>query len=230
MATVTAYPRFTREEEAALHARMIAGDSEAKELLAQSVMNWALKLAHDTAGRHVDRDELRCLAGYGIAKAMAEWNPEESSLTTYITFSVRNEVLKHSLSFCGPVYVPEKANVSAFSEQAKAGRAKATSLSTSACKNERSDLEALLFADAIEPWERMSRQEERSNLRRRLSDALNQLGNKRMKQIVLAIQDGKSTAELGSELGISQQRVSVIHRQAMQRLREILEESECLVA
>lgn len=227
MSTVSANPRFTRKEEIALHARMVAGDLEAKELLAKSVLNWALKLAHSIAGRRIDRDELHCLAGFGIAKAMAEWNPTISGLITFVTFSVRNEVMKHSLSFCGPVYVPEKAENSQFSEQAKAGRAKATSLSLSASKVDRPDLEAVLLStsdDDAEPWQRMSRAEDRQQLKDRLESAFGQLGNDRTKQIVLGIQEGRSTVELGIELGISQQLVSRINKQALLRLREILEE------
>lgn len=69
-ATTRIYPRFTREEEVALHARMIAGDSEAKNLLALSVFEWAFKVALRAGIRRIDREELEGLAGLGLAQAM----------------------------------------------------------------------------------------------------------------------------------------------------------------
>lgn len=231
MAITATRLRFTRDEEIALHARMLAGDLEAKELLAQSMIGFAKRAAIRIAGRRIDIEELEGLAGMGLAMAINAWQPERARLITCAYWWVRNEVSRYLRSHCGSVYVPEHVDkTSPYFEQAKVARSKPVSLLAPVDGDSRLTLGAILASDIAEPWREMSIEQDRKQLRNRLSKALDRLGNSRTKKIMLALYSGTTTTELGIELGISQQRISQIRNVAIDRLREILEESECLVA
>jgi RNA polymerase sigma factor (sigma-70 family) len=99
-------PRFTAEEENALHTRMQQGDQEAKDLLARSVLPWAISVVRRYAGRGVADDELEGIAYLGVAETLNRWEPPRGRLTTAVVWSIRSVFQKHLADMAGPVHVP----------------------------------------------------------------------------------------------------------------------------
>jgi RNA polymerase sigma factor (sigma-70 family) len=99
-------PRFTVEQETELHARMQAGDQEARDLLARSIMPWAIKVICKFRGRGIADDELEGIAFYAIAETLNRWEPARGRLTTAVVWSIRSAFQKHRADLAGAVHVP----------------------------------------------------------------------------------------------------------------------------
>ena len=89
-------PRFTREEERALWERMKAGDIEARNQLALSVLPLAVRLARRYWFRNqCDQTSVACEAALDAAMA---FDAEKARLTTYVHWRIKqviHEYLRH---------------------------------------------------------------------------------------------------------------------------------------
>lgn len=75
--------------ETELYHKMKAGDSNAANILAESVKNWAYKLAYRYTGRGIDDEELESIAYCAVAKALRRWDIKRGKLITCAYWSIR---------------------------------------------------------------------------------------------------------------------------------------------
>lgn len=99
-------PRFTVEQENELHARMVAGDQEARDLLARSILPWAIRVVCKYRNRGIADDELEGIAYFGIAETLNRWEPARGRLTTAVVWSIRSAFQKHRADMAGAMHVP----------------------------------------------------------------------------------------------------------------------------
>jgi hypothetical protein len=87
--------RFTRQEEAELCRRMRQGDGEAKELLAKSVLSWAVDMAHrlENGQASLSPDVVESAAYMAVARALKTFDPDKGRLTTHVSFYVRASIM-----------------------------------------------------------------------------------------------------------------------------------------
>lgn len=222
------YPRFDQQQELELHARMIEGDMEAKDLLAKSQWCLAIKMANQASRGQLDRIETLSLAGIGLAYALERFVPSRGRLSTCVGWSVRQVVWKHMKSSMGAVHVPMDIRKGSPQEKdAERARRPAVSLSTRFNDSRRATvLGDSLSAKSIEAWEQVERQQDMEEQRRLCRWAIRRLGNKRSAAIVVRKMNGETLASIGSDYGISKQAVQSAYTKAVSDMKALIEERE----
>lgn len=109
MAQQRRYERFTKAEEAQLHALWKeTGCPDTFRRLVESQLNWATNLAgRYTVGkqvRHYEFDELEATAWYAVVRAVRLFDPKRGRLTTLVAWVVRSEMQRRDPG--GPIAVP----------------------------------------------------------------------------------------------------------------------------
>jgi DNA-directed RNA polymerase sigma subunit (sigma70/sigma32) len=101
-------PRFTKEQETELYHRMKAGDLDAKDQLAKSVLPWALQLVakFNRRSKRLDTSDLEEVAIYATSLALNRWEVARGRLTTTIYWSVLSEFQIAVADISSPIKVP----------------------------------------------------------------------------------------------------------------------------
>ena len=85
--------RLTDEEELELYRRMKAGDNEAANILAKSIIAWAHRLSFGFRNRGVDPEELESIAVCAINDALRRWEPSRARLIKASGYSIRGALM-----------------------------------------------------------------------------------------------------------------------------------------
>jgi len=91
-------PKFSKEEELALHEKHKAGDKEATNLLIQSILPWAWNIARRYQNRGISSEDLDDLALDGAMAAVDHLDPTRGRLTTCTFWRVRQKISSHMRS------------------------------------------------------------------------------------------------------------------------------------
>jgi DNA-directed RNA polymerase specialized sigma subunit len=96
---------LTEQQKVRLHRKMRKGDMEAKDMLARSVLPWAIKCATRRRVNGLDMSDLIELAFMATAQALNRWDPKRGKLTTTVAWAVKSEIheARCSLSFVAKV-------------------------------------------------------------------------------------------------------------------------------
>lgn len=216
-------PRFTGEEEAELHARMKAGDAEARELLIRAVLPWAILLAKRWQGRGIDLEDLVQMANLGAIRAVDKFDPALGRLTTVATLQVRaalGEGVQNQKSVVHvPRYVQEGKGPEEYLEAGRVAHAATVSLSNSG--GIKSDHGEAFWSDMIEapPYDHDEHQAHGERLLR-LDRAIEALPE-RERHVIRGRLAEKTLEEVGAELGVTKERVRQIQCAAHQRLEAL---------
>lgn len=87
LSDISGCPKLSRDEQAALHVRAKAGDTDAMQQLTLSVLPWAIKIAakyKSRNGRIEPMGELVSWGMPGLMEAVEKWEPARAALTTFM--------------------------------------------------------------------------------------------------------------------------------------------------
>jgi hypothetical protein len=224
MIDIFTQPTFTREEEVELHSRMVAGDTEAKELLARSVYNWAFKVALKFGRHKIDREEISCLAGLAIAEALNRLDPAKGRLTTLVYFQVRKEITRYIKTMVGALRVPVSADASQKHwNEAENGRKRAVSLFAPVAVDSRDTIASLIPGRCSDPQETAAEREELSVMRRRYFFALAAMPESRVKVVLIRRHRGDTYPAIAKSMGFCKQRAQQLFKVGNRQFMELIE-------
>lgn len=83
------------EQEAELIARMLEGDTEARDSLIEHNLRLVAHIAKKYARGGCDADDLISIGSIGLIKAVHTFKPEAGKLTAYASRCIENEMLMH---------------------------------------------------------------------------------------------------------------------------------------
>lgn len=89
------YKKMDRQKQKELHSKMKSGDQDARI----EIIYCCLPLVYDIAkkfqlnNKHIDIDDMIQHGNLALLKAVDNWNPEKSSITTVATYYIRNSLI-----------------------------------------------------------------------------------------------------------------------------------------
>lgn len=223
------YPRYTKEEECALWERMHAGDTEAREQLVMSMLDFAHAIAIRAAIKRIPDDDARSLSHLGIMDAVDSFDPARGRLSTHTWFHVRKHVLKESRERSGIIRVPAEPRVGP--EQSRVGQfardvlpAWDPRLSPPGCcpvagRLVERELQPSRFADALEAAEHYELLEIQLGL---VEWYCKRLSARDHDLLITSLTTKIPLRSLGKLYGISHERVRQIKERHCRRLQELL--------
>jgi len=230
-------PRFSQEEETVLYRRMRNGDQAARDLLARSVLPWALTCAMRLRNKGIGDDDLEELAIFSVAEALERWDPGRGRLTTAVPWTVWSGFSRQRALLQGasrvPVHLAGKlpealkhgAQQEHFDDAQKMLRP-AHSLS----RQVRHDIKQT-FGDGLPdkrssglpPDAELIRREELAILRSRYHRAIQQMTRPRDRQILqLRWEEELTLEEVAARLNITREHVRQLQTRAEKEFRQLL--------
>lgn len=201
-------PPLTKEEEAAVFARLAEGDTQARELLIVHNLRLVVYIAKkfETAGHSLE--DFISIGTIGLIKAVETFRPDRNiKLATYASRCIENEILmflRKSSQYRGDISIDEPLNVDW-------------------------DGNELLLSDVLGTDDDIvSRGIEQEAEREMLLDAVNSLPD-REREILeyrfgLGGKKELTQKEVADKIGISQSYISRLEKKIIRKLRVVLEE------
>ena len=197
---------LTREEEAALVARLSGGDTAARDELIERNLRLVAHIAKKYSGRGRDSDDLISIGSIGLVKAIGTFNTEKGgSVAAYAARCIENEIL-----------------MSIRAEKKTKGEVPLNEpIGTDRDGNE------ITLADVLSSDEDVARRAEQNQQNNRLREAVRlTLTPREQKVIIMRYGLGGERCyaqwEVGQELGISRSYVSRIEKKALRKLNDAL--------
>lgn len=201
---------LTREEEAALIARLDMGDTAARNELIERNLRLVAHIAKKYSGRGRDSDDLISIGTIGLVKAIGTFSTEKGgSVAAYAARCIENEIL-----------------MSIRAEKKTKGEVPLNEpIGTDRDGNE------ITLADVLSSDEDVAGRAERNQQNCRLREAVRLALTPREQKVIImryGLSDGRCYAqwEVGQELGISRSYVSRIEKKALRKLNDALIEYE----
>jgi RNA polymerase primary sigma factor len=89
------HPILTRDEEAALAARIARGDEEAEHIMVKRNLRLAVKMAMEYGRMRYDSDDLISEACIGLQVTAKRFDPVKAKFSTYANFWVRRQLIQY---------------------------------------------------------------------------------------------------------------------------------------
>lgn len=209
--------RFTREEEAELHAKMVDGDINARDRLFMSCAPFAVSLASSFYRTALERkntranlDDLTQEGLWGLLEAVDRFDPAKGRLMTVAYFRVRRRLLLY-FKTNRIIYIPvNKANIV---DEKNPGTMFVGTLSKTRRSYDGSDNSpidncnpAILAEDADEA--------------QRIMDKVGSLPERQRDILHRRFWRDETLSRIGASMGISKERVRQIQNNALDKIRE----------
>jgi RNA polymerase sigma factor (sigma-70 family) len=191
-------PRFTRAEEQELAARMVAGNTEARELLIRSVLPWAFSLAVGYEGRGISREDAIGEANLGVCEAADSFDPFKGRFITWASVHVRKRICR-AIADGGLIRLPVY----------QAGRRGPPSATRLVGNEISSEPEPVTIA-------------EKREAERRVAAAVACLSERDQQLYWLRIQQGLTLKQVGLRLKLCRERIRQLEKQLICRLERLL--------
>jgi len=199
--------RLTREEEADLVARMRAGDVAAKQALVESCVPWMRKLARRACADQQQLDDLTQVAIVALIECLEDFDPGRARLTTY---AVRPAIwrMRREMNAAGSVV----------SRSQNKNRKFARAWETAAHVGE---LPAGLLARYHDPAHDALLRDDLAQL----AAVLRRLPP-RLADILTRRAAGQTLQSIGSDLGVTRERIRQLEKRALTRVRKLMGANE----
>lgn len=232
-------PRHTVEEETALYHRMKNGDQEARDLLARSVLPWAISCAMKHSGCGLSYDDLEEIAIYSVAETLNRWEPERGRLTTAVPWGVWSNITRQRAQLSGTIPVPVYY-VGTEKEALSTGNVEDYEAAKRAFRRGRS-LDQQVSSDSEKTWgmtvvdkgrdgrnlvNEMIRQEEMVVMRFKYRWAMDQLSRPRDQQILrMRWEEELTLEEVAERLNLTRERIRQLELRAKQEFMAAIAEA-----
>ncbi len=209
MITSVLYPKQLKpEEEELLVERLMAGDTEARNILIEHNLRLVAHIAKKYSSTGYPADDLCSIGSIGLIKAVSSYKPEKGTkLGTYAVKCITNEILMFIRS--------DKKHQNEISLQESVGKDHEG--------NEITFME-LLSSDAEEFIDEIEREMNHTSIREKV-DQLLKGREKTIIQLRYGLLNGveRTQKEIGKMLGISRSYVSRIEKGALKKLKASME-------
>jgi RNA polymerase primary sigma factor len=211
-------PRYTKEEESALAGRFATADEalEAREQLILSCAPFAVALSKRCWGRGLPHEDLMQFAMLGLIDAVDRFDPSRGRLTTCVEVHVRKHILLGIAKSSSVIRVPVNEFWGHGPHQAEADRVRGGIISIDSGDLDLEEESSLLSDDTAaavaeeEIW--------LHECRELLEPAMGSLSD-RERQIVRCRLSGMTLREVGTQIGLSRERVRQIMTVALDKIR-----------